>query len=314
MNSYQHLVRAFALIAILAISGAVARASLVPDSFGKWGAYRAGHIDEERERQPLISADDGCLECHEKQWDMADGKHANVPCADCHFLDGEHARPLKGDQSLNEFALAESRRNSEMVFKSLFAAMKEGWDQDDIEKLSLMLSANEWGMRVRVYRGEPVIRQFGEAIAARRVPKGDEDLRKALAQGEESLKIEGERDAEVARYLYPLKVDAVCLECHTRARAGEINGVIELVYPLDRMKLKMHTKLADMPIDRSREACQTCHRYLNSRPEKHPQVKDFDEHIKKGWKADMGPVDLGSPCLRCHKAHIPSIVKKVSNA
>lgn len=314
MNSYQHLSRAATLIAILLFIGIVLRTNLVPASFGKWGAYRADHIDEERDRHPLIKDDDSCLDCHEKEWDMADGKHANVPCADCHFLDGEHARPLEGDQSLNDFALRESRKNSEMVFKSLFAAMKEGWDQDDIEKLSLMLSQNEWGMRVRVYRGDPVTRQFGEALPSRRAPAGDVDIRKALSSGEESLKIEGERDSEVARYLFPLKVETPCLECHTKARIGEANGVIELLYPLSRMKLKMHTKLADMPVDRSREACQVCHRFLNSRPEKHPQVKDFDEHIKKGWKADMGPVDLGAPCLRCHKAHIPSIVKKNVNA
>jgi hypothetical protein len=314
MNSYQHLTRAFVIIAVLALCGVALRANLVPDTFGKWGAYRASHIDEERARLPLISDDESCLNCHETQWNMAGGKHANVPCMDCHFLDGEHARPLQGDQSLNEFALRQSRKNSEMVFKSLLAVMSQGWNQDDIERLSQMLSQSEVGMRVRVHRGEPVIRQFGEASPKRRAPKGDEDIRKALSLGEESLKIEGEKDAEVVRYLYPLKVEEECLACHTKARLGEVNGVIEVLYPLARMKLKMYQKLADMPVDRSREACQMCHRYLNSRPEKHPQVKDFDEHIQKGWKTNMGPVDLGAPCLRCHKAHIPSIIKRRDNA
>lgn len=181
MNHHRHVYRAFVVVGVILFLILAGRAYLVPSTYGQYGKYRAAHLDEARDIPALHQGDDACLECHEKEWDMADGKHTDVPCEICHFSAAPHAQEGKGD-----------------------------------------------------------------------LPVKDPDLAK-------------------------------------------------------------YRKLADMPVDRSREACLNCHVRLSSRPEKFPQVKDVDKHVKDGWKPDLGQLEPKAACQRCHKAHFPSIVKTQEN-
>jgi len=182
MNHHRHVIRAFVVTGVLLFGILAGRACLTPETYGQYGKYRAAHLDEARAFPALHQGDDACLECHEKEWDMADGKHADVPCEYCHF--------------------------------------------------SAVLHADEGKA------GPPV------------------------------------KDPDLAKY----------------------------------------RKLANMTVDRSREACLNCHVYLSSRPEKFPQVKDVKKHIKDGWKPDLGEFEPEAQCFRCHRAHFPSIVKRQEDA
>jgi len=96
MNKYSHLVRAFAVAGAAFLFLGIFQAVMAPDSFGQYGRFRGDHILEASSLPPLHSGTDACLECHEKEWEMEDAKHANVPCEDCHFVPGPHA--VKGSK------------------------------------------------------------------------------------------------------------------------------------------------------------------------------------------------------------------------
>lgn len=308
MNHYKHVFRIFSFLFLVLAALFIARASLVPPSFGQYGSFRGAHLEEMLEQPVLYQGDDNCLECHEKEWDMVDGRHGQVPCEACHFSAKPHAEGEKRDIPTKDLALEVAKDSVDMAYKTIFAAMKEGWKTSDLDRLLEMLNHNEWGMVVRTFRGESVIRDYGEVEGEKEVIESDPDLRAALNEGKEILKTVDSDEAY--RFIYPLEAEEPCLKCHKSAMLGEINGVLDITFPITRVQIRKFNKLSAMSIDRSRKHCQKCHMYMPSRPKYYPQVRDFEKHLKGGWKSSLGPLDLGAKCLTCHKAHFPRMVRK----
>ncbi|MDH5678757.1 MAG: hypothetical protein OEZ55_00645 [Nitrospinota bacterium] len=91
MSKYSHVMNVFILVGLAFLGFQMFQALLAPDSFGQYGRYRGDHLLEASSLATIHKGDDYCLDCHEPEWDMADAKHANVPCESCHFLPKPHA-------------------------------------------------------------------------------------------------------------------------------------------------------------------------------------------------------------------------------
>ena len=139
------------------------------------------------------------------------------------------------DRALQDLARNEARQTSLLVFESLYSAMRKGWTKAEIGEVILRLQRALPDLTIRVVRGEPVIGQFGEIDGDRALAAADADLRQALTDGDEKL-LAGEQSI---RYLYPLKVKAECRVCHTDARIGQVNGVIDIIYPVRALKVSL---------------------------------------------------------------------------
>jgi mono/diheme cytochrome c family protein len=92
MKNINHLIRA-GVLALLAIIGfTVVRNLMVPESFGKYGHYRADAVAEEMAKEPIYQGADACKTCHVaryKEWKS--GKHhVLVNCEACHGPGKEH--------------------------------------------------------------------------------------------------------------------------------------------------------------------------------------------------------------------------------
>lgn len=82
---FRHAFPVFVLVAILAVGGLVARAYLVPDTFGEYGYYRATAMEEEQLRPTHYAGQDACEECHDDVTAVhAKDVHASVQCETCH--------------------------------------------------------------------------------------------------------------------------------------------------------------------------------------------------------------------------------------
>jgi cytochrome c5 len=91
MKEIRHLIRGGFLALIVIIGFTVIRNIVVPDSFGKYGYYRAEAVTDEMSKEPLYQGADTCKKCHEprhKEW--SSGKHGTVNCEDCHGAAKEH--------------------------------------------------------------------------------------------------------------------------------------------------------------------------------------------------------------------------------
>jgi uncharacterized CHY-type Zn-finger protein len=84
-RNIQHLVRMACIFAIGVGVFLVARATLVPDDFGKWGHYRAGAVPEAGMKPVKFAGRAACADCHGDVVEVkATGAHANLGCEGCH--------------------------------------------------------------------------------------------------------------------------------------------------------------------------------------------------------------------------------------
>lgn len=142
---------------------------------------------------------------------------------------------IKG-KAIDDLASGDGLKTSRLVFETLYAGMRLGWGKAEIQDTLARLNQVEPGMRVDILRGEPVIRQYGDIPRPHHLAESDPLLRQALREGKESL---SRVDAEHLRYIYPIRAQDECLGCHVTARAGDINGVIDIVYPIGNIKVSL---------------------------------------------------------------------------
>lgn len=436
MKHHLHIIRACCVVIAVLMLGFIVRPFFIPSSFGKYGSFRGDHIDEERSARPITYDDKYCLRCHEERLSKGKGGHANVPCVDCHFLSVPHAEGE--DREFLEIIKKNARNTSKLVFQALYTVMSKGWDKEKISNLLEKINRTNPGMTIRIFRGDPVIREFGDIEGQREIREQDPDILKALREGSEvltSLKennvryiypviaekdclnchqqgkpgdingaidvtfpvylnetgnekksiseivredakqaadlvfesllmvmergwnsgqiremiekldkndlnmsirffrsrpleqrlgvIEGEREIrektpeilkalreggntlftdkkDNIRFLYPIKMDAECSNCHGKFKTGDILGLLDVTFPAKRLKIHGLDKLADMPIDRSQRTCTICHEYLPSRP------KDFPQQVVAQHLEEAG-MEEDTLCVECHDPHVPGM-------
>lgn len=139
------------------------------------------------------------------------------------------------DHAVEDLARADARQTSKLVFESLYSAMRKGWNKKEIKQVILHLNKAMPGLRINVYRGEIVERQFGAMAGESSVIAADPLLAKALRDGKDALMVaEGGKSI---RYLYPVQASAECLVCHSRSFVGAVHGVIDITYPIEEIKM-----------------------------------------------------------------------------
>ena len=100
----EHLLRMAALFAVGVLVFVVARGLLVPEDFGVYGHFRAGALQDNRQRPPGFAGRAACGDCHADVLEARAGsRHAGVGCEACHGALGRHAEepeamaPVKPD-------------------------------------------------------------------------------------------------------------------------------------------------------------------------------------------------------------------------
>jgi hypothetical protein len=94
-----------------------------------------------------------------------------------------------------------------------------------------------------------------------------------------------------------------CAECHDE-RAKKVAGGAHRAVSCEvcHGPLGLHVKdgnvVAEMRVDRSFTLCARCHRKIDGRPEKFPQVV-LQQHVPTGLE--------GKVCLECHDPHSPKL-------
>ncbi len=137
-------------------------------------------------------------------------------------------------RAIHDLSREDARQSAELIFQSLYGVMRRGWNKELINQTIERLNQAAPEMSIKAYRGTPVIRQFGDIPGESAIRNNDPLVARALKDGEEIL----ETSSSEIRYLYPLKVQPDCLRCH-QAKIGEINGVIDIRYPIKNLKVSL---------------------------------------------------------------------------
>ncbi|NVJ92130.1 MAG: EAL domain-containing protein [Methylocystaceae bacterium] len=139
------------------------------------------------------------------------------------------------DKAISDLAREEARQTSRLIFQSLYSAMKKGWDKKEIEETIDRLDNTLPDLSIHVFRGYIVNKQFGTLPGQAETVANDPALQKVLKSGEEAL-IPTKQNI---RFLFPLKAEQECLSCHTEAKVGDVNGVIDISYPINNLKISL---------------------------------------------------------------------------
>ncbi len=138
------------------------------------------------------------------------------------------------DRAIHELAREDAQQTSKMVFQSLYSAMRKGWNKAEINDSIRRLNATFPDLKIRVYRGEIVAKQFGAMAGESEQIRNDTELATALQRGEDAMTFPNE---ESIRYLYPVIAQDECLGCHTQSHVGAVHGVIDVTYPIRDLKV-----------------------------------------------------------------------------
>jgi hypothetical protein len=86
-----HIKRLILVFAIFIALFLVARHFLIPESFGKYGPYRAASMDDYTRLEIHYSGQQACFECHQDIEDLkAADVHSGVHCETCHGPGQKH--------------------------------------------------------------------------------------------------------------------------------------------------------------------------------------------------------------------------------
>ncbi len=90
-NIPTHIKRLILVFVIFISLFLLARHFLIPDTFGKYGPYRAASLDEYSLIEIHYSGQQACFECHQDIEDMkAQDVHSGIHCETCHGPGQKH--------------------------------------------------------------------------------------------------------------------------------------------------------------------------------------------------------------------------------
>lgn len=147
------------------------------------------------------------------------------------FFYGEYMKK----NAISSLSHEDAKKTSMLVFESLYSAMQKGWNKEDLQEIITRLNKVDSSMKIDVYRSQIVAEVFGEIERDKNAISDNKDIQKAL-RGEEVLNISGENSI---KYYYPVIAKQDCLKCHTNTKDGDVLGVIDIVYPVDNLKVSL---------------------------------------------------------------------------
>jgi len=146
------------------------------------------------------------------------------------------------ERSVATLALSESRRNATLIFQNLYSVMRKGWSKAEISELVDRMNSTVPDIHVEVYRSRAVADLFGEIDSDRQMRETDPVIAEVLASGQEKLVNLG----STIRYVYPVVVSEDCLSCHSNVSLGAVNGVIDIQFPTENLKVPLNFTLNTM--------------------------------------------------------------------
>ena len=137
--------------------------------------------------------------------------------------------------ALNNLGEDDAKKTSELVFEIMNTKMQEGWSKEDLKVILNKLEHIREGLEVNSYRSENVAEIFGVHEGDAKIIEKDPLIQSALKGKKEFLIQE---DGSI-RYLYPMTVKKECTSCHYNAKVGDVNGVLDIMYPPSEIKISL---------------------------------------------------------------------------
>ena len=137
------------------------------------------------------------------------------------------------NHAYDDMSKDEIRHISEMVFESMYTAMLAGSGKQGIEDAAQRMNQTGPGMLISVVRGQTAADLFGDHEADNLRRKNDLAIIDVFKSKQEKMFRKDDR----IRYLYPATFREACQKCHTNSSPGEVAAVVEIIYPIQNLKV-----------------------------------------------------------------------------
>ena len=138
--------------------------------------------------------------------------------------------------ALNNLTQANAEQTSSLIFEIMYTKMQDGWNKEQINHIISRMNSINPGMKVNIYRSPLVEKLYGEMPQDKEKIENDKILQQAMAGNFQFIP---NSDDSSARYIYPMKVKQECVSCHTNAKIGDINGVIDITFPSNNIQIPL---------------------------------------------------------------------------
>ncbi len=136
--------------------------------------------------------------------------------------------------AVQDLAEDHAREVAQLTFNSIYLVMSHGGTKKDIDAAIAKLKAVVDEGSIRILADDPENYTYPND----KVPRGtkiDAAVFQAFLTGSEQFSIK----ENAIRYLYPIKIRDRCVSCHTSAAPGDINAVVEIIQPIDKLKVPL---------------------------------------------------------------------------
>jgi diguanylate cyclase (GGDEF)-like protein len=145
------------------------------------------------------------------------------------------ASKIVKEKSIRDLAKNDARQISLFIFESLYSGMVSGWTKNEISASIERLNRVEPDMKVSVFRGTPIIAEYGEMHGEKDMREKSHEIMDAL-KGKETLT----KTHDFMTYYYPITAEQICLSCHKFMKVGDVAGVIVVSYPVRNLKISLN--------------------------------------------------------------------------
>lgn len=145
------------------------------------------------------------------------------------------ASKIVKEKSIRDLAKNDARQISLFIFESFYSGMVSGWTKNEISASIERLNRVEPDMKVSVFRGIPIITEYGEMHGEKDMREKSPEIMDAL-KGKETLT----KTHDFMTYYYPITAEQTCLSCHKFMKVGDVAGVIVVSYPVRNLKISLN--------------------------------------------------------------------------
>lgn len=126
------------------------------------------------------------------------------------------------ERSVREDAIRDASALARVTFNSMFQLMSTGWSRRQLHDFMGSLDEALAGsaFQLQIFRGEPVIELFGPVEQV----QPDGPMQEAVRTGR-AIEM---REGDEVRFVFPLRAEAVCVQCHTNVTPGVVLGAIDV--------------------------------------------------------------------------------------
>lgn len=140
---------------------------------------------------------------------------------------------LMSNHAYEDMSRDEIHHIAQMVFESMYTAMVSGKGKRAIEEASARLNTTGPGMQISIIRGKAIEDLFGENKVDKMRRLNDLAIFNVFKSGNEKMI---HKDMQI-RFLYPAIFQSRCQQCHTNAEPGHVAAVVEIIYPINDLKV-----------------------------------------------------------------------------